>query len=158
MTSSFQLLARLGATEGVGKGLDRVFAANFDQGVFAPNRFRLGGLRFSGAFGLGFGRGVGGGGLDLALVADLGPIAVLERTVFFDRLDGGAGVAKMPEFVVELFVRDLGRRLVDLDVLVAVDGEGGKDFEDGLGVQRADLRRGEVGDLRLADGPQCSAR
>ena len=48
-----QLLTGLGAAKGVGEGLDGVFAANFDEGVFAPNRFRFDGLGL-------FGGGVSG--------------------------------------------------------------------------------------------------
>ena len=123
-----ELLAGLGAAEGVSESLNRVFAADFDQRVFAADRFRLGGLGFGGAFGSSIGCGRGGVALDLALVGDLGPVAILERAVFFDGLDGGAGVAEMPELVLELFVSDFDGRLVDLDVFVAVDRESGNDI------------------------------
>ena len=149
-----ELLAGLGAAQGVGECLDGVFAANFDEGVFAADGFRVGwlGFGFGGGFGRGVCRRVGRRRLNLALVGDLGPIAVLERTVFFDRLDGGAGVAEMTDFVLELFVGDFDRWLVDLDVFVAVDGEGGNELEDGFDVERRALFKRELGDLRLADG------
>ena len=64
--------------------------------------------------------------LELALVADLRPVAVGEGAVFFDRLDGGARVAELLDLVLELFFGDFDGGLVDGDVLVAIDGEIGK--------------------------------
>ena len=42
----------------------------------------------------------------------------------------------MLDLVLELFFGDFDRGLVDLDVLVAVDGESGNEFEDRLDVER----------------------
>ena len=99
----------------------------------------------------------GGCGLNLALVADLGPIAVLKRAVFLDRLDGGAGIAQVHKLVLELLLSDFDGGLVDLDVFVAVDGEGGKDFEDGLGVERTFVFESQLSDFGLADGTKVPA-
>ena len=54
--------------------------------------------------------------------------------------------------MLELFFSDFDRWLVDLDVLVAIDGESRNEFEDRFHVQRGSVFDGEIGDLRLADG------
>ncbi len=54
--------------------------------------------------------------------------------------------------MLELFFGHFDRWLVDRDVLVAFDGEGGKEFEDRLDVERGAVFDGQLGHLRLADG------
>ena len=54
--------------------------------------------------------------------------------------------------MLELFFGDFDRGLIDLDVFVAIDGESGKELEDGFDVQRRAVFDGKLGDLRLADG------
>src|ERR1700733_5497172 len=57
----------------------------------------------------------------------------------------------MTGFVLELFFGNFDRRLVDLDVFVAVDGESRNELEDRFRMQRSSIFDGEIGDLRLAD-------
>jgi len=53
--------------------------------------------------------------------------------------------------VLDFFLGDFDRRLVDLDVFVTVDGERGQIFENRLHVERRALFKSELRDLRLAD-------
>ncbi len=73
---------------------DCVREADFDEGVFAANRFGFRGLGFDVPFKRSF---------DVAFVADLGKIPVGKGTVLFNWLDGGARVAQMIEFVLLSF-------------------------------------------------------
>ena len=92
---------------------------------------------------------------DLALVGDLRPVAIHQRTVFFHRLDGGARLAQLLDLLLELLFRDFDGRLVDGNDLVALDGEVGNVLEDRLHVQRLAVFHGQLRHLRLADGPDA---
>ena len=75
-----ELLSGFGAAQGFGEGWKRLGTADFYQGEplscerrsdFAIARLDV---------------------LNQAAVADVGPVAVDQRAVFFDRLEGGAGI------------------------------------------------------------------
>ena len=127
-----QLLPGLGAAEHLGKRLDRIFAAHFDQRVLAFD---------GGSISLVF---------DFSRIGDLRPIAVHKRAVLFDRLDGGARLAQLGQLMLKLFVGDRSRRLLDNNILVAVDRKRRQILECRLHMKRLAVFNRELRNLRLA--------
>ena len=90
------LLAGPGAAQSVVEGGQRVFAADLDKNVVAANGFGGRGV-LDAIFGYGLGEV-----LDLSLEFDLGPIAIGESAVFFDRLDDGVAFEDAVELGLKL--------------------------------------------------------
>ena len=82
-------------------------------------------------------------------VGNLCPVAIHQRAVFFYWLDGGSRVAQVFEFVLEFFVGDFDRRLLDNDSLIALDREVGQILKDGLHMEWLSVVDGQFGHLRL---------
>src|ERR1700733_12118596 len=130
----FQLLTRLGAAQNRIEGFYGVLAANFDERILPGDRRRI------------------GLALNLAGVGDLRPVAIDERAVFFDGLDGGARFAELGHLLLKFFVRQFSGGFFDRNVLVALNGESRYVFESSLDVQRLAIFHRKLGNLRLPYG------
>ena len=93
---SLQFLASFGSAEGGRESFHGVFAANFNQRIFAGH-------------GCGFGLA-----LNLARVGNLRPVAIHQRPVFLNRLDRGARFAELANLLLELFFSNLNGGLIEM--------------------------------------------